>query len=212
MSTGLYFWGYQWAYNAAISTLAVFCAGLDCGDHAINAAGYVFVPWESDPDGLFTKDYLINLSNNPPQGGFGASACNIDLTNDDASITRVVVDLAVGVPYTSEVQLLRPNTPELSHSQYGPSLAETRRVHQYGVYLANAQGLTIGTTTDSQRPMLFKDAQGNKYPNSTLFTGVHWSPLDDEYSFDGMLMVQMFRPQPATVGALIGFMKTFDRE
>lgn len=212
MSDGIYFWNYKWAADAGIETLACYVAGLDCGDHAIDPAGSVFVPWLSDPDGLFTRDYLINLSNNPPDGGFGASACNIDLTMDDDSLQRVVVDVAIGVPYRSEVQVLRPNSPDLSNSQYGPSLAELRRIHQYGVMLANAQGISVGTTEDNMRPVVFKHPNGDKYLDSELFTDVWWDVLDCDYDFDGMLMMQMFRPHPTTIPALIGFMKTFDRE
>ena len=212
MSDGIYFWGFNWAVNAGIPLLAVWCAGLDTGNHVVNPDGYVFVPWQSDPDGLFTKDYLVDLSHNPPEGGFGASAVNIDLSNDDMTTTRVVVDCAVGLSYTSQVQVLPPDSPEESNSQYGPSLAETRRLHRYGVLLANAQGLSIGTTTDDLRPVVFLDPRGDKYPVSRLFTGVFSEVLDCDYSFDGMMLIEMTRPYPATVPALIGFMKTFDRE
>jgi hypothetical protein len=207
---GIYFWGYQWAYGV-YPTLAVWLAGLDCGDHPINPNGSVFVPFLSDPDGFLTPAYLMNLSNNPPAGGFGASACNIDLTPNSGNMIRIVVDLAIGVPYTSIVQLLRPNSPELSHSTFGPSLGETRRLHQYGAQLVNAQGLSVGTRSDNLRPMTFLRPKGTKYFISRLFTGVHWDVIEDDYDFEGMIMVQVDRPYPATIAALSGFFKTFDR-
>ena len=209
MSDGIYFWNYSYL---AGQTLSVWCAGLDCGDHAVNDDGSVFVPWQSDPDALFTKDYLIALSNDPPNGGFGASACNIDLSNEDDTTTRVTVDLAIGLPYTSEVQVLRPNDPSETNSEYGPSLAETRRLHDYGMLVANTQSLSIGTTEDNLRPIVFTDDAGDKYPDSSLFTGVYAGLLDCDYDFDGMMLVQMYRPYPATISALIGFIKTYDRE
>jgi hypothetical protein len=57
----------------------------------------------------------------------------------------------------------------------------------------------------------FRLPNGNKYPSHELYTGVHWDVLDCAYDYDGMLMMEMFRPYPATIAALIGFMKTMDR-
>lgn len=212
-STGIYFWGYQWAYGV-FDQLAVWCGGLDCGDHPVRADGSVFVPWQSDPDLRFTPAYLIDVSNRlsgDVSRYFGATACNIDLTTNTGMI-RITVDLAIGLPYKSRLQTLRPNSVDLTHSPYGPSLAETRRLHQYGAQLANSQGLSIGTQEANLRPMIFTNARGDKYPISDLFTGVFWNLIDDDYDFDGMMLVEMFRPYPATIAALIGFMKTMDRE
>lgn len=218
-STGLRFWGYRYAYQRVPgNVLSVWCAGLDCGDHAIDASGFVFVPWESDPDGLFTPAWLFQLHNSPPDPldalthGFGASACNIDLTDNNGDMHRLIVDLAIGLCYRSEVQVLRPNSVDANHSQFGPSLAETRRLHQYGAHFVNAQGVEVGTTDGNLQPATFREKNGAKYPAHKLFTGVHWGHTDDDYSYDGMLMMQMFRPYPATIAAMIGFMKTMDRD
>jgi hypothetical protein len=210
-STGIYFWNYQYLYGKA-DTLACWVAGLYCGQQPIDPSGYVFVPWQSDPDKKFTADYLINVSNNPPVGGFGASACNIDITNQDGSLGRVIVDVAIGVSYTSKVQLLRPNVPDQTNSQYGPSLGETRRLHQYGVLLAQSRGISIGTTPDNVRPMEFTDPDGADLPNSELFSGVHWGFLDCDYDYDGMMYLEMIAPYPATIASLAGFIKTFARD
>lgn len=237
---GLYFWGYQY-WHGRVAELAVWCAGLDCGDHAINADGSVYVPFGSDPDGLFTPEYLIEVSNNPPPQGFGPSACNIDLTDtpdteefvlredgshllrEDGSrilregssmptITRIIVDAAVGILYTSTLQLLRPNSVEFTHSQYGPSLAETRRLHQYGARLVNTQGISVGVNNRTLRPAEFAQPDGDKYLMSQLYNNTHWAMIDDNYNFDGMIMVSVERPYPTTVVSLTGFMKTYARD
>lgn len=220
---GVYFWGYKWAYDSRIFLVSVWCAGLDLGDWLVSPQGYVFVPWQVDADELFTPKWLMDMSSGNIGSDFsistaalvdrsyGASACNIDLTANDGSLIRVVVDLAIGCCYNSRVQVLRPNAVDLNHSPSGPSLAETRRVHQFGAQLVNAQGLKVGSTLDNLRPVVFRKPNGDKYPEHQLHTRVHWDLLDDDYDYDGMLMMSMFRPYPTTIAALISFMKTFDR-
>lgn len=207
---GLYFWGYGYWYGV-VDTLACWIAGLDCGDQPINADGSVYVPYQSDPDQLLTADYLVNVSNNPPENGFGTSACSIDLTQDGGAITRIVASCAIGIPYASTLQLVRPNSVEMTHSQYGPSLAETRRIHQYGIRVVNTQGLSVGVAQDTLLPVTFTQPNGNKYQVSQLFTGTHWDAVEDDYGFDSMLMVQVTRPYPMTVVSLAGFIETNDR-
>jgi hypothetical protein len=43
------------------ATLSVFAGGLDCGDCLVQAGGKIYVPFGSDPDGLFTAAYLTAL-------------------------------------------------------------------------------------------------------------------------------------------------------
>jgi hypothetical protein len=206
---GLYFWNYLYAYPG---TMSCWIAGLDCGDFAIAPDGSVFVPWKADPDGLFTPAWLMNLANNPPENGFGPLACNVDLTTNTGTILRLVVSAAIGLTYTSRVQLLAPNSPELSHSQFGPSFGTTRRLHQYAARVVNAGQMKVGTRVDRLLPVQFRQPNGGKYPASQLFTGTHWDQVDDDYSYDGELMVEIDRPYPATITALGGFMKTSDRD
>lgn len=219
VNPGLYFWGYHWAYGK-YPLLTVYCAGLDCGDHPVRPDGSVFVPWGSDPDNLFYPSWLFQtaLDSAPPipipdpfRREYGATACNVDITANDGKLLRITIPLAIGLPYHSRVQTLRPNTPELSHSPYGPSLAETRRLHQFGIHLSTAQGVSVGTNVNNLRRIDFRDPRGNKYPKARFFTGIHHDLIDDDYSFDGMLMAEIFRPYPTTISAIIGFSKTFDR-
>jgi hypothetical protein len=113
---------------------------------------------------------LMNLSDKPPTGGFKGSTANIDLTDNTGRVHRVIVDLAIGLCYTSRLQQLRPNSAEMSHSAFGPSLAETRRVHQYGAHLVNTQGISTGTSTDNLRSAVFRYPNRDKYLDSTLFS------------------------------------------
>lgn len=208
---GLFFWNYLYLLEQGFSTVCCWVAGLWCGEHPINSNGSVFVPWQSDPDGLLTPDYLMDLSNNPPEGGFAQSTCNIDLTDQYGITTRVVVDCAIGLCYTSQLQILRPHLFE-SMSRFPTSSASTRRAHQYGARLTDVQGISVGTTTANLRPVAFLDLRGNKYPVSQLFTGVHWDFLDDDYGYDSMLMIEMTQPFPATINSVIIFMKAFKRD
>jgi hypothetical protein len=207
---GLFFWNYI-AWYGKVDKLACWIAGLDCGDWPINPDGSVFVPWQSDPDKLFTRDWLQNVSDNPPEGGFGASACTIDLGNPDGTITRVIVDTAIGIPYCSQAQILRPHALEW-HGTFPTSTASTRRIHQYGLQVTNTQGLQVGTTVDKLEPAVFRQKGGNKYPMSTLYTGIHWDLLEDDYGYDSMFIVEVCRPYPAKIDALNVFFRVQKRD
>lgn len=57
--TGVTIYGY-WPHIG--KTLSVVLGGLDLGDYVVAADGSITVPYGSDPDGLFTADYLADLA------------------------------------------------------------------------------------------------------------------------------------------------------
>jgi len=57
--TGLDIYGY-WPLIG--KTVSVFAGGLDLGDYVVQAGGKIHVPYQSDPDKLFTKAYLDALN------------------------------------------------------------------------------------------------------------------------------------------------------
>lgn len=205
---GVYFWGYD--YVPAGTNLCVWCAGLDCGTWPVAANGSVFVPWFSDPDGLFTAAYLLNLSNNPPPGGFGPSACNIDITIGGV-LTRVVVDLSIGYCYQSQLQMLRPAVAQDTRTPTGPAFGEIQRKHQFAALLVNSGPPQVGGDTTHTIQVAYKTPGNSPYLLSTPFSGVWWDTLDDSYGFDGQMVVQISRPYPLVVSSLSGFLQVAER-
>lgn len=207
---GVYFWGYQWAYNAGITALTVTVAGLDCGEWPVTPEGYVFVPWQSDPDKLFSPAYLIFMSASQTAG---ANACNIDLYTNTNDIIRVVVGVAIGLTYRTQIQLLPPDMPEQARTRTGGSaLGLTRRVHQYAAKLVNSGVVNVGTDISLLRPHVYTYANGNPYPYSQMYTGKVWDLAEDGYDLYGQLIMMMDRPYSMILTAVELILTTMDRE
>lgn len=193
--------------------LAVVIAGLDCGNFTVAIDGSIFVPFGTDPDGLMTAAYL-NAVNNPL--ATDNALVPISIVNSSTSETIIVyVPVVIGYPYISQGQVLRPGTEAQVKSPQGPALAKKRRVHNFGVLLANAVGGTAGVTfsTDDNPGHLakFRTDGGTLLTCDTPFNGVWWNDMDDHDSYDGQITWTVSRPYPCTVVALTGFIETADR-
>lgn len=180
-STGVKLYG-LWHLRGKTGITA-WVGGLDCGDYTIAADGTLFVPYGTDPDGLFTKAFF-------------------DATDRVAR---------VGYNYTSKGQILRPGTAVEAGSANGPPLGKVRRGHQLGVLLVNSVGVSFGTDFAKLRVASFKTKNGTPYNSATMFSGVHQTTLEDDYSFDSQLAWQVSRPYPVTITAIGNFLATQDR-
>ena len=186
-------------------TVDVFCVGLDCGSYVVTTTGTVTVPFASDPDGLFTIARIQSM--NGLSLDWGPLATKIDVYVSGA-VTTYTVPACIGMTFTSKGQVLRPLAESEIKSSQGHGLGKKRRVHQVGVLLDEAIGVSFGTTFDNVVAATFRDAAGDAMDNNNVFSGVYWDTVTDIPSYDGQVCWQITRPYPATIVSLTGFMQT----
>lgn len=187
-------------------TVSVWLAGLDCGDYVVAANGSILVPYQSDPDGLLTAVYLIALNSDED---WGPLAMTVDVITG-FTIASIVVPCVVGFTYTSQGQVVRPQLESEIKSSQGVGLGKIRRLHQYGVLVDSSVALEVsyGTDFDNLLPADYRDKAGNLLNHATLYNGVFWNTLSDDYSYDGMFCWQITRPFPHNMISLTGIMET----
>ena len=189
-----------WHLNG--KTVTAWLSGLDCGDYTVSN-GSIVVPYgdgvsAGTGSGLFTA------------AGFIANPTAL-----------------VGFTFTSQGQLVRPNSPAESGARNGPALGKKRRTQEYAVQLegtgyagtAGTGSISFGTTFTNPTggslspldPARFKDDGDTPYLPNQHFTGVHWGKLQDTYSYDSMVCWQITRPYPANVIAVEAFLQSQDK-
>lgn len=186
--------------------LAVYLAGLDCGDYTVAADGTIVVPYQSDPDTLLTPAYIKAISD----AGYGTTSehpATIVVTIEGVPVT-CTVPLCVGYTYNSDGQLVRPDDEKEAHTVTGSAMGKKRRIHQYAVNFVDAIGIKIGTTFSNTRPAHFKTDGGTPYNSAAGFTGIHRETLDATSNYDNMLCWRISRPFPCTIAAISGLMET----
>lgn len=122
-----------------------------------------------------------------------------------------IVPVAIGYTYTSQGQILRAIAPQEAGAQNGPALGKTRRSHMFSALLQGTQGIKFGTILGATRTAQLRSKGNVPFPLTTLFSGVHWDTLDDDYSFDSMVCWEITRPYPAAICTLGAFLHTQDR-
>lgn len=182
-------------------TVSAFVAGLDCGGEFTVTNGSVLVPF-GVADGLFTEKYVKELS------ASGRDFGDLRVPIDSGAFQTCAT---VGFSFTSQGQLLRPIAPDATGAQNGPALGKTRRNHQFGMLLHNAQGVSIGTEFGKLRPIKFRTKGARTLTPIELFSGVATDTVEDENTLDGMLAWEISRPYPASVLAIGGFLATQDK-
>ncbi len=200
---GLTFYGF---HSLIGYTVSAFVCGLDCQDYVVAADGSITVPYQSDPDGLFTAAYAINLAQNLPAnilfwGNWGISGVNVTISG-----TTYNIPVAIGCTYTSQGQILRPDEP--AQGQNGPGPGKTRRNHWIAAKLVNAisGGVSFGSDFGATLKPAYLPGDGTaRFNGATLFSGVYQGPVIDGPSFDGMISWQITRPLPCTVTSVSGF-------
>lgn len=191
-----------WSMNN--ESVAAVVGGLDCGNYTV-ANGSIFVPFKSDPDGLFTNAYLQQLMSNPNSGA--TFTCSIDSG-------QLVVPVVVGFPYESDGQLMRPQDPREVGTPTGPGLGKVRRIHQFSVLMQNCVkgSISFGGDFNHLHVAQLRTPGGTPIANAAqMYNGIHWDTLDDTYSFDSMIAWRIARPQPAMVIAVGAFLQGQER-
>ena len=130
-----------------------------------------------------------------------------------SSTQRYTLPAVVGYTYTTECITLRPADQRDTGSANGPAQGKTRRSHMYSLLLAGvvSGSLYIGTLFSKLRPAVLKTPGGIVLDSKTLYSGVHWDTLEDDYNFEGGLRWKITRPLPAPVVSIGGFINTQDR-
>lgn len=190
--------GLWWLEGEQVSA---FIAGLDCGSYRVSG-GAITIPYQSDPDKLFTRAYLAALSTSGQN--FGVVATPVDNG-------QLTVPALVGFSFTSQGQVLRPLEPLPAAN--GPLLAKTRRTNQFGLLAAAVNGTaTLGTDlTKTMYPLQVNQPNGSPYTRDILFKGVLWGGIEGGYDFDGGIGWSISGPYPLTISALQAFVQEQDR-
>lgn len=183
-----------WHLNG--KTVQVFAGGLDCGA----GEGGVITDFVV-ANGSVTVPFGDGISAGSGQGLFTAAFVNSFVPT---------CPIVVGFAYTSDAQLLRPNTPQDTGARNGPGFAKIKRSHRFGMQVVNTQGLSIGTSFARLDPIFWRDETSDKYPANQLFTGVQNDILDDTYGFDSQVCWRASRVMPAMVTAVGAFDMTQD--
>jgi len=163
-------------------------------------------------------DYVVsNGSIQIPYGdGISGGAANGQFTSALATSALAANQVVIGLTYTSDGQIVRPNAPAEAGTRNGPAFGKLRRNQYYALQAVQAAGLSIGTRFDRLDPVLFgvdpvNDPAGPPLPIGQIFNGIFWAPLTDDNSFDGMICWRVTRPVPATIAAIGGFIHTQDK-
>ncbi len=119
----------------------------------------------------------------------------------------------IGFTFTSQGQLLRPVVQADTGAANGPRFGKTAREHMYAMLVAAgvSNTVSVGTDFDHLRPIVFTNKAGVSVATTSLYAGLHWDTLDDDYTFETMLAWQLTRPVPFITTAIGGFLHSQDR-
>lgn len=193
-------------YLPAGTKVSVTIGGLDCGDTTVDSTGTLYVLLGADTGGLLTASYIVGLD-----GATGENATDIYF-DDGSGPAHYTIPVVIGLPYTSQMQLLRPSTADDIKSPTGGALGKKRRIHRFAALLQNciSGALYFGTSFSAIRAAALRDATdapGSELDGLTMFNGVYRSEIDDDYGFDGQLCAQINRPSPATIVQIAGHLE-----
>lgn len=206
---GITFYGYQAFIGERVRC---WVAGLDCGNATVATNGTVFVPWQSDPDGLLTLTYLQNLPSPANRGG-APLFVNVDWTDAQSVNHRVVIPAAIGFFFQSLGQLPRVNEPNDAKAPTGPTLGERRRIAQVSMLLQQSSPPNLGTSAANAQAAVFRqDDETTPALLSKLYNGVFWGTINASWDFDNQLRWDTSGAGPLTVVSVGGFMETGERE
>lgn len=187
--------------------VTVWAAGIDMGEYTVSSTGTIDL--DLDVAGSLFTTARVELLSARYQAGTTWNGHAVHIANFGVDYGGIPV--VVGFNYESQGQITRPLASEETGSTIGPALGETRRSAQISALLYNTQGIAFGTDFDHTYPAKLTDAAQNELVKTSLFSGVFWDTLDNDYDFDGMLAWEVTRPYPATVLAVSGFPKTQER-
>lgn len=193
-------------------TVSVSIVGIYAGDYVVASGGVVSVPYGADSGGLLTATYLYALYE-AGTAAYGPFLSKFSVYIDDAD-TTIFLPVVIGRKYTSTLQLVPPDQEAQSRSPGGPGPAKTRRLHMVGARCATTiyGTASLGTYSDHMHAINPTTAGGTPIASATLWNGMWWDTIDDDYSRDGgQIMASIADPYPFTVVSLSGFFRIADR-
>lgn len=195
-----------WHLNG--KTVTVSCGGVDAGD-AVVANGAVTVPIDGDVGTAFTTAYLSSISSST---AYGAMTVPVTTPLVGGGTTTLYVPAVVGFTYTSQGQILRPDSVDQTRGQTGPGMGKAGRAHQFAALMSGAQGISFGTDFGKTlHTANFRQLNQAPFAATQLYSGIYWDTVDDTFSFDGQLAWQITRPYPAAVVSIAMFQQNQDR-
>jgi len=118
--------------------------------------------------------------------------------------------IVVGFTYTSQAQLVRPDTMEFG-ARNGPGVGKVRRVNKFVANLVNTVGIYFGTRLSVLNKGLLKTTGGTLLAENVMFTGLLKDNISDNAEgFSSQICWQQTRPFPGTIGSMTGMGETED--
>jgi hypothetical protein len=113
------------------------------------------------------------------------------------------IPFVIGHTYTSQLQILRPATPQEGLAQTGPIQGKYRRATDAMPMFIDSQGVSMGVDFLTMRPLQFMSAGGTvPLTLQQTFTGVYKGQVDANSNFDNMWCCEVTRPYPTTLVAV----------
>lgn len=177
-------------------TVRLSLLGIDMGTAVVQADGSAIWDYQADAGGIVTPAYLIANSN-----ALSGVENNLTFTVTDTAPVSVTVPVVIGIDYTTQGQLLRPDVAADTHSPLGPGLGKTRRAHMYAMLVQNMVELSVGSdfTSDTLTAARFTTDGETALAENVPFTGVYQDVLECTYDFNGQLSWQVDGPYPCTI-------------
>lgn len=171
--------------------------GIDLGTAVVQANGGATWTYGADAGGILVPSYLRANSNALTGVEQNATFTVVDV----AGAVSVTVPVVIGIDYTTQGQLLRPDVAADTHSPLGPGLGKTRRAHMYAMLVQNMVELSVGTdfTSDTLTAARFTTDGETALAEDVPFTGVHQDVLECTYDFNGQLSWEVDGPYPCTI-------------
>src|ERR1700744_3664777 len=134
----------------------------------------------------------------PATGAFMNEWARVQMaTGESIASTTVNYPSNAGYTYTSQGQILRPVEPQKTGTRTGTTLGTERRTEEMALLLANTQGISFGEDMDHLNKANFRiEGTLDPTPENELFSGVYWTTIDSDYTFDSMPCWQVTRPYP----------------
>lgn len=130
----------------------------------------------------------------------------------DDTVTTYNVPFSVGLSYTSQGQLLRPDSGPDAGARNGPAFGKKRRLHWYAGAFFRTRLVKMGTDFSATlRPVPMLTPGGKTIAAPTLFTDTVSTTIDNDYSFDAQIAWQITRPYPCNVTAIGAYLETQDK-
>lgn len=176
-----------WHLNG--KTVQVFAGGLDLGDPGEGKA--------------YTDFVVSNGSVTIPYGDSISAGAGRGLFTQLFAVSLSLSQFVVGFTYNSDGQAVRPIAQADTGARNGPALGAPSRTHRAALKLVNAKGLSIGGNFNRLYPCLFKNGvdRASDLPVLSLYTGIFFDQVRDDFTYDDSLCWRVSRPFPATITA-----------